>query len=158
MFASSSPSSSSRRRQEDVLWNAIQRRLVLRGDLHPSLLGYWARRMLYWVRHPSHAFRFALRMLDQFARGGLTPALAAGLAVTAYGLFQAPPQQQQPASPAVRSEGSRRDREGSGGDTAVEEEKPVIGRLLPVTVDMVRAFFAATPSASLEAFTGSRRQ
>ena len=107
-------------------------------------------------------------MLDQFARGGLTPALAAGLAVTAYGLFQEPPQPPPAFSPGSQADSGDIDNNSSGGGGggggvsdrggSTVEEKPVIGRLLPVTLDMVRAFFPPSggPSTGFEAFTATR--
>ena len=129
------------------MWNTIQRRLVERGELHPSLLGYWARRLLFWVVRPAHAFRFALSLIAQYAPGGLSPALAAGLVITAYGKFQPPPPERTTTTAANTSScaaGTVASSSSSPAEAATavgSSDNVVVGRLLPVRKDMVRRFF-----------------
>jgi len=122
--------------QGDRLWDAIQRRLIQHGQLHPSLLGYWARRLLHWVQYPVHAFRFALRLIEQYAHGGLTPAMAAGVIITAYGKFQKP--ETAPHS--------------SNGTLNAASDREVIGRLLPVRESMIQNYFDQASPGSFEKF------
>ena len=68
-----------------------------------------------------------MRLIEQHAHGGLSPALAAGVIITAFGKFQ-----QQPQSGAA--------------------DAPVIGRLLPIKQGMVRDFFNHAPPGSFDRF------
>lgn len=64
----------------DVLWNAAQKEMMLRGKMHGYLRMYWAKKILEWSKSPEEALDTAIYLNDRYELDGRDPNGYAGIA------------------------------------------------------------------------------
>ncbi len=64
----------------DPYWNAAQRELVVRGEMHNYMRMYWGKKILEWSPTPSQAFSYALQLNNTYQMDGRDPNGYAGVA------------------------------------------------------------------------------
>jgi len=77
-------------RTHDDLWNAAQRHLVARGELHGYVRMYWAKKMLEWSEAPEAALETAIRLNDRYALDGRDPNGYTNIAWSVLGVHDRP--------------------------------------------------------------------
>lgn len=64
----------------DILWNACQKDLKIRGKLHGYLRMYWAKKILEWSSSPDEAMHNAIFLNDKYSIDGRDPNGYTGIA------------------------------------------------------------------------------
>lgn len=87
----------------DPTWNAAQRALLTRGELHPTLRRPWAAGLLTWTRSAQEALGLGAELLARYALDGVGPEAVLSL-LRALGLFAKPAAQPRPVFGVVPTE------------------------------------------------------
>jgi deoxyribodipyrimidine photo-lyase len=74
----------------DVLWNAAQKELVIKGKMHGYLRMYWAKKILEWTGSPEEAMAVAVYLNDKYEFDGRDPNGYAGIAWSIGGVHDRP--------------------------------------------------------------------
>jgi len=74
----------------DVLWNAAQREMSLKGKTHGYLRMYWAKKILEWSESPEEALATAIYLNDRYELDGRDPNGYAGVAWSIGGVHDRP--------------------------------------------------------------------
>ena len=77
-------------RTHDDLWNAAQRCLATRGELHGYVRMYWAKKILEWSASPEEALAVAVRLNDRYALDGRDPNGYTNIAWSVLGVHDRP--------------------------------------------------------------------
>lgn len=74
----------------DMLWNAAQKEMELKGSMPGYLRMYWAKKILEWSEDPETALKAALQLNDRWSLDGRDPNGYAGIAWSIGGLHDRP--------------------------------------------------------------------
>ncbi len=77
-------------RTHDDLWNAAQRHVVARGEMHGYVRMYWAKKILEWSETPEAALETAIRLNDRYALDGRDPNGYTNIAWSVLGVHDRP--------------------------------------------------------------------
>ncbi len=69
----------SRGQTADALWNAAQRSLLLRGELHNNVRMTWGKALLHWTASAAEALRLMIDLNHRYALDGRDPASYGGI-------------------------------------------------------------------------------
>ena len=81
-------------RSGDRVWDACQRSLLLRGELHNNLRMSWGKALLQWTASPEDAVHLAQSLNDRYALDGGDPCSYTGIG-WCFGLFDGPKSEQR---------------------------------------------------------------
>jgi deoxyribodipyrimidine photo-lyase len=73
----------------DVLWNATQKELLLRGTIHGYYRMYWGKKIIEWSRSPEEALATMIYLHDRYALDGRDPNTYANI-LWCFGLHDRP--------------------------------------------------------------------
>lgn len=73
----------------DVLWNAAQRELLVRGKIHGYIRMYWGKKILEWSRTPEEALATMIYLNDRYCLDGQDPNTYANI-LWCFGLHDRP--------------------------------------------------------------------
>lgn len=64
----------------DPYWNAAQKEMVIKGQMHGYMRMYWGKKIIEWSKTPGEAFRIALYLNNKYELDGRDPNGFAGVA------------------------------------------------------------------------------
>lgn len=91
-----------RARTGDALWDAMQRSLLVRGELHNNTRMTWGKALLEWTSSPQEALRRLVDLNHRFALDGRDPSSYGGL-LWCLGLFDRPFPEQRRVTGTLRT-------------------------------------------------------
>ncbi|MBL8954014.1 MAG: FAD-dependent oxidoreductase [Myxococcaceae bacterium] len=129
-----SPERLERAQSEDPFWDAMQRSLLVHGELHNQVRMTWGKALLSWTRDAAAALALLIELNHRYALDGRDPASYGGIA-WCLGGFDRPHLPETPVLGSVRSRptavyGARFD----VADYARRVSRPVRGRVEQVAV------------------------
>jgi len=74
----------------DLLWNAAQKEMVVKGKMHGYLRMYWAKKILEWTKSVQEAQKIAIYLNDKYEIDGRDPNGYAGIAWSIGGVHDRP--------------------------------------------------------------------